>query len=86
MVCDTVATVDGYSSDIKWLWYVACEGESVPPRLVEQCQACRDSMETALQALRPGRPGYEIHEVGCSVLEERGFRRDGHAVLVEVVL
>ena len=79
IVCDSVVTVGGYSSDIKGLWYVTHRDGVVPEILEQQWHACRTSMTAGLNALAPGRPGFEIHEEAWAALEAQGFKRDNHS-------
>jgi len=79
IVSDMVVLYKGYSSDIKWLWFVTDKNHKIPEKLIRQWEACRASLEVAQRALRPGRPGYEVHEEAWTVLEEYGFPRDKHS-------
>lgn len=79
IVSDMVILYKGYSSDIKWLWFVADKNHKMPEKLIRQWEACRASFEAGLRLLTPGRHGYEVHEEAWAVLEEYGFPRDKHS-------
>ncbi len=79
IVSDMGAVYKGYKADIKRLWYVAAGDEPIPEVLRRQWDACQASLAGALKALRPGRPGYEVHEEAWVYVEECGFPRDNHS-------
>lgn len=79
IVCDMGAPYQGYAADIKFLWYVTKGNEEIPEILQKQWEACADSLDVAIKGLRPGRPGYEVHEEAWAELERHGFPRDQHS-------
>jgi Xaa-Pro aminopeptidase len=79
ILTDVCVIYKGYTSDIKHLWYVTDNEGGIPEKLLKQWEACRASLKVALRALRPGRPGYEVHEEAWAALEAHGFRRDNHS-------
>jgi Xaa-Pro aminopeptidase len=79
IVSDMIVLYGGYSSDVKWLWFVVDKDHKIPEKLIRQWEACRASFEAGLRALLPGRHGYEVHEEAWAVLEEYGFPRDKHS-------
>jgi Xaa-Pro aminopeptidase len=79
IVSDMGAVYKGYAADIKRLWYVTDGKGGIPDELLKQWEACTSSLDVALKALRPGRPGYEVHEEAWEALETHGFKRDKHS-------
>src|SRR3990172_8866386 len=73
IVSDMGVVYRGYSSDLKRLWYVEDGDTRVFSQLDKQWRACMSSIHKTLEILRPGLPGYEVHEVGWGELEAHGF-------------
>jgi Xaa-Pro aminopeptidase len=79
VVADMAAKFKGYAADLKRLWYVDDGNARLREQLRRQWNACTDSLRAALALLRPGTPGYVVHEKAWAALEAHGFRRSQHS-------
>ncbi len=70
---------EGYHSDLKRVWYVQDGDHPFPDILQKQWDACRASADYALDQLKPGEWGYDVHDRAWAKLEEFGFPRDAHS-------
>ena len=78
-LADMGVVYKGYAADLKRLWYVKKKGTTVPGRLQAQWDACVASVRVALETLRPGIRGFEVHQRAWGALEARGYRRSRHS-------
>lgn len=79
IVSDMGVSYKGYHSDLKRMWYVRSGDHPFPEMLQRQYDACRRSVDRALDILRPGALAYEVHHDAWRAMEEPGFVRDKHS-------
>lgn len=78
---DLGVIVDGYSSDIQRVWYVAREGESdLPADLVDGLAAVTGAIQAGADLLKPGALGYEVDAAARAFLVGAGYPEYMHAL------
>jgi Xaa-Pro aminopeptidase len=73
--------LDGYSSDLQRLWYVARPGEQDAPTEIQRAFATvTEAITAAAEFLRPGRLGAEVDAVARRVITDGGYPEFKHAL------
>lgn len=78
---DLGVIVDGYSSDIQRVWYVAHPGETeLPSDLANGLAAVTGAIQAGASVLRPGVCGYEVDAAARAFLVAAGYPEYLHAL------
>lgn len=78
---DLGVIVDGYSSDLQRVWYVAAPGETdLPEDLAQGFAAVTGAIQAGADRLRPGVRGYEVDAAAREFLVEAGYPEYQHAL------
>ena len=74
MIIDMGVACAGYTSDFTRTYYLLNEGETVPPPLFQQrFRAVRDATHRAIEAVKPGKLGWEIDRIARDHLKACGL-------------
>jgi Xaa-Pro aminopeptidase len=78
---DLGVRLGGYCSDLQRTWYVLRPGETAPPEEVRRAfDTVVRAVRTGAEALRPGRPGYEVDAAARQVVVEVGYPEFKHGL------
>ncbi|WP_408007352.1 M24 family metallopeptidase [Pseudalkalibacillus sp. A8] len=81
VIIDFSLRCKGYVSDIARTCYFLKEGEFEPPEDVQKAfDAVVDAITQSIEALRPGKKGYEVDAVGRACIEAHGYPTIKHSV------
>ncbi|MCF6408930.1 M24 family metallopeptidase [Pseudalkalibacillus salsuginis] len=81
VIIDFSLRCEGYVSDIARTCYFLKEGEAGPPEDVQKAfDAAVDGITKSIEALQPGKLGYEIDAVGRVCIEGHGYPTVRHSV------
>ncbi len=72
---------NGYCSDLQRTWYVLREGEEkAPEEVLKGFNVIRDSIQMAAEAIRPGKPGWEIDKIARDYIVKNGYDEYPHGL------
>ncbi len=72
---------EGYCSDLQRTWYVLRDGETeAPPEVMKGFNVIRDSIQMAAEAIKPGKPGWEIDKIARDYIVKNGYEEYPHGL------
>jgi Xaa-Pro aminopeptidase len=81
LIVDFSVRYKGYVSDIARTAYFLNKNETKPPESIQHAfQTAYDAITNSINALRPGKKGHEIDEVGRKTIEAGGYPTVRHSV------
>ena len=81
IVMDASVRYQGYCSDIARSMYMLKEGETTPPEdVLHAFETVIGAIDASMEALKPGKKGYEVDAAGRAAIEAGGYPTVKHSV------